>query len=465
MARFENLKDNINYIANNKLSNTSTYKKKLAIEDLKKALDVKSVYMYRSKQMGAGYLKSQNFNFLVNSIYEESNSFYDTNMRNSILKTITNQLVSKTLGDATFGIEENKIRISDGEDVYIGDIKISSDFIEEITKSLILFNDCYVKMNVNENGEMVPIVIKPFKVCKFENGYGHFYSKNGIDFLEKRVMEEKAYIYNYIYVEKRKEYELKEKIEIPTNQLEFYHVESKLDIVSVGLIEQILKYVELDTIYQKEIKLGDTNLFIDEQYKNRGSGRENLIPVKGPENLDANSLEKPLFEFVQPILRFNDLIIAKDDIKKEISTIMLMDNQTLGIDTSGVTATSIRVGNSTTISTINKIRGELSELINNALYIITGNDKNKINLSTYQINDVTSIINENATAINSNQMTIKTSVERLHPTWTNEEIEKEYLNLMYQNGIIYTAEEEIKAINYGIIPGVNFESENNGTIL
>lgn len=462
------IKDSLNNVRDN-LSDViavtpRNFKQSLSTDQIKSGISLNSNTnefgtISRDDKIKGDYSTKQDFQFITSTILEEeNNNFYNANIRSGIFKTIIDQLVAKVTSNLDMGKIEAQLRTSFNGDIFGGNLNITEKNIIDITQQLILYDETYVKLNINEDGNVDLIIVKPFAICKFKNGLGHIYFKGGNSYVEKRY----EIGGNYFIETLMKKTNTRDNFKSITTEtllfkdILFYNISAEINLTTKALLEQILLYSELNSIIQKEIRNGESQQFIDKQYINKYL-RSNMIPVNSPDILNSDGNSKPIFEFVQPNLRSTELKQMKDLIKEEIASLYKIDKGILGLDSSNDTTIASRQKTNTTIESINRLRVIIQDSINRFLIEVTNNSNNMIDFGKYVSTDVTDITNNNAVAINSNQATIKTVVEQRNPTWSNEKIEIEYLTIMYQRGIAFTKKEEELAIKYGVLANPNFE--------
>lgn len=458
----EVVRDNLNFMRQTRLSNN--YKNKKSNEDIKGSLyPIKNEYIEFIEKIGLGSSCKQVRSILVKSFFEEKNEFYQNNMKTVLFKTLINKISSRVLDDYEYLDVNNepveKIKFINGID-----FKVKKHELKSISENLLLYGVTHIKVDIINN-EFILKVVEPYKIIEFDNGFGYLFKKNAKILLEKRFFEvEKGKFYIQIleYNEKDKELVILEEYENSFNNNLIFKLESNLEIVTDGLLEMLMMYSQLFGSVQKEILMSTIKVFADKGYLNSEGYdylREAYVPVSTPDQSESlTDSNKPLFQTYQSDIRAEELNKLRDFIKDEISTVLQMDKASLGIDTTNETATASVIKLSQTADTINTIKKIIEEQVNKFLNDFTSNSIS-INIPDYQVKNEEKTLNNVTSAINSKTplITLKTAINKLHENWTEEQKEVEYLTIMFQNGIIFTSEQEKRAIELNIMEEPNNE--------
>ena len=452
------LAKNANHLTKNDLTNMYNPKTKLTISELKEATQeyTSNKYLNIFNELGFKVNYSQQKNVKINKFYNEELSFYEVNLKNNLFKNLISQIkdfvisdvkLSKKNGDGTV---EKITKISD---IYNNDLIIDDLILQDMIISGLLYERFYIKINLEE-GQYNIEVLPDYKV--FKNNQGNYYIPFFVDgetFIEFRN-EKEIIIYK---IDKKGGLAEKERYDNSFLSPLIFKMDVKSKIVSEGLLELLLLYSQVLTAFQKEVILSTIKVFADKgffSWEKYTYLREHFEMVETPTSLSAETQNKPLFETIQPNLRASDYDLSRDLVKEEIATTMRLDKSILGLDSSFNTATEVKARNVNSIKTINNLKKVFEISINNFLKEFLKTEDYYVNFGFFTIENEKDIAEKVSNLKRNGLITTKSAIEELNPDLTNEEIEVEYLTLIYKNGEIMTADEEKRAKELGIMPKV-----------
>lgn len=415
----------------NELTNTppqhNDSKTELSIDDIKKAL------------------KGESLSQTVESVYEETNKFYNENMKTSTLKNMLNKVEGRVLDKTelfTVSTVDNvekydKTDLIETEEGYT----IEKKQLDRVLKEGILNNRINIKVNIVGTRFIL-------------EGIYNYQIKKGKDYIDIIYPE---------YIERRH----KNKIEIlkknnrgewkvipaltVTHELGFliFSYEFNVSLMSYGLLEFVLAYSETFSVIQKDIKTGSTQVFVDEYLlPSKHYLRENYMKKPRRNPVDISAGDNNLIESVTPATKIDSYSQAKEMLQQEISSLLQMDKTILF---STQTAEATKIASNQTIDTINRIKQKYQEVINKFLIDLLGTDMFKYDIEEYVVKNEEVLYNNVSKAVTGSFMTIKRAVYKTMENSTQDEKDTEYLTLMYQKGIPFSAEEEERARELNIL--------------
>lgn len=475
MSKFKQFRENLQYLTNNTLTSNKEAHRSTSY-DIKSTVDIScdNIYSEVFKALNYNLNKQYYFNLLIKSIYDETNPFYKVNVRTATFQTMINKVNSRILNN--FTIFDNDTEVEESIELDLGDLSAKLDVDDQLfynlSENLLLYDESYIKLTLSDDG-LIYTSVDPTQVIYSvdTNSYTFIYREKDDIVVEVRVDSTIDY---YYFDFKTKSLELFKSVENNLVNDGVYKVKSSLSLVNKGLLEQILLYSESFSAFQKEQYLSTPDLFIDQQYINNGhfnTKRDYYQITDTPDSgVQIDDTPKPIFEKYQPEFRSEQYRVARDFIKDEIATIMQLDKASLGLSTDFETATASLIKSSQTQDTINLLKKQIEIAINSFLQDLTNLNDYYVRIEKYSPDDPEYVTNYLQKQVASNLVTVKTGVKTLHSDWTEDEVNIEYLTLMYQSSKPFTKDEEALAIMYGILENPELTQtednlEENGTVL
>jgi hypothetical protein len=382
----------------------------------------------------------KNHRYTVNeSIYSETNSFYNTNMRTSLGVKLMKMMVNQVFDTNTKLIINGK---ESKEVVYKGQkVDFNLNHCKTILTQLNLQGKCGILIRPSTGTYKVDAVA-PWK---------YTIDEKEIVTIALRNLSEKDYTVSMGY---GKSDEIKVKLsdkdeKIVKDSVMFFEVRGE-KLFTDGVLEYLLLYSEMMTSIQHENKATMAKIFTtkgmlsDTELKSNRSYYIPVVNVDANSNLTGTDSNKPLFEVVTPSIRFDQYLKGMDIVCHEIASILDVDPTLVASSMNATTAISI---DSKTASTINDKKAEVEHNINNLLETLFG-EAVRVQIEPMELQSKEAKVKNGVVLLGANASTSLQLIRELNPNWTEKEIMIEYLKCEIKASKPLTEDEKELAIKY-----------------
>lgn len=355
---------------------------------------------------------TREFKMLLNyeSLVNGTNPFYNR---------ITFQDTLRDMGDRVADIVvPDRIKIMSGEEEVEIVPRIGTQLrfdprnlpLKEIVTIATLYDKAGIYVHI-VNGQYTFEILKPFEYIYKGNElivFGKYERRIGVN-----VIDEEAHV---VMIDNG----------MPRNdeQMLFYEFHSGMRMTAK--IEKILEYDLASSNVIIEQSLNKSKIFTPSTlWGSNPINRDVVEMINLPENLfgDQEQLKNTIYQTKESKFGMSDIVLTKQTIASDIAFKIGFSKKTLGIGDATIDySNSLKYENDTTAKTVNKQRRMLEHFLNVMINDLTGANV-MVELGNLELTSKEAIVDNNAKAINSQQMPIREAIAlRMNKSIDDEEV-------------------------------------------